>query len=44
MQAINGNYEDDPETCHEELDQILLDYIDDKEVDALFFKVPKWCA
>lgn len=34
----------DQEISHQEADKLLLEFIDDKEIEAEFIKIPKWYA
>lgn len=42
MKQINDKYLLDFEKCHYELDNLLLEFIENKEVNDLFWQIEKW--
>lgn len=43
LKELEGDYSD-PEASHAEADELLLNYINDLEIESLFYKIPKWYA
>lgn len=44
LKEVEKEFAGDPEVVHAEHDKLLLEYIDDKEVTAIFEMSEKWYA
>lgn len=44
LRQINNEHKGDEETIHKEADKALLEYINNKQVEAMFWACDKWYA